>query len=240
MVTEFIDIFNLGDPVNMYINLGKFNGKNLIMPCVSKCASSTIVNVFHKLNGRTYKTHEAFYYNWNRFFNFHKYIRENRISIDEVENRWFVAVIRDPIKKLISAYHTLSYINQYRWNFSPEEYINMINQVYDKYAETNVFYIDRHLNNQFLFYEHDKVDTFVQIEDLDKFFASIGIDDIKRYNAFHTDLDAELFKKNDKLMKHLEKEYEIYNSILESDKLYKQEQATKCEGKSFANPGNCR
>lgn len=210
------DKYNDGYCINWYLNFGTFNDKQLVMPVVSKCASSTLTNLYHKINNRHYDKSNLLQYDWNKFFSFSNYMEQNRINIDKLENRLFVAVIRDPIERLISSFRTVSHIHYL--NISMYQYIDMINYTYKHCLK---YSIDRHINNQFLYYEYNKVDMFVRIKDLDKFLGTLGFTDITKYNVNNIKVDIELFKRNTTLMKNLEPEYEIYNSIInDKNKLF--------------------
>lgn len=83
------------------------NGKILIMSLVTKCANTTIANLYVNLNITKTRLNRNSNKNfWNLYSMCGRYI-----NINDYENRLCVAVIRDPLERIKSAYRTCCMFN---------------------------------------------------------------------------------------------------------------------------------
>lgn len=181
-------------------------------PIVSKCGCSSLMAVAMENSG-------MHYYNEDIYDAFRSWGVQGQLDIKSdkykniVDELKYVAVIRDPIKRVISAYKTIG-----TKSASPNDFIE--NVIYG--LENNADRLDRHILSQFKQYDMSKIDMFVNIDDLDFFLNNIKDNDkieIKRVNCSVRHIKPTK-EQETKLNFLLKEDIETYNSILKSDKIY--------------------
>lgn len=201
---------------NNYALMNRFvEDKQIAMFIVSKCACTSIFCTSMRLRN-IYNVPNINQYEYKHFGLWGtKQLDEQTLSRDLNKNEhYYVAVFRDPIERLRSAYFTL--LTYYQKDINYEQYINYLIEAFKQ----ETYYVNRHVLSQFEQYDLEVVDLFVHINDLPKYFQSINIENT------HINKSTSCFKKiqlpvNDELKSLLEKDYTIYNDILNSNKLFR-------------------
>lgn len=187
------------------------NDKTLIMPLITKCANTTIANLYVNLN----ITETNLRRNDNKNFWSLYYIHDKYVNINNYENKLCVAVIRDPLERIKSAYRTCCNFNHFIYDV--DFYYDMVCASLEKYKEGKFDNIDRHINSQFTQYDIENIDLFVHINDLDRFFAKHDI----TTEPLNVSREKIKFNNEDKLLELLKEDYHIYNNIINSDKMFR-------------------
>lgn len=177
----------------------------VITPIISKNACSSLVLI--SLKRKDLEKKYAFK-GLGDFWSDNK--RDFIINPKEYKDFKKVAVIRDPIDRIISAYTTIG---------KNKKFYDYLDDVIDTLKNVEPKYIDRHITNQFLFYDYKDVDLFVPIEKLNDYLKSIDIEklEVNQSNVVHF-INEET---KSKLLEVLKEDYKIYNDILKSDKCIK-------------------
>lgn len=186
-----------------YVILSK--SKRIKTPLVPKCGCSTLLLTALKDNNIDYSEIK----DYSNELPPHLWIKKNRILIapEEYSQYKAIAVIRDPIKRLESAYNTIG---------NGMVYDDYISYLIKELSYSDNKYIDPHIRSQFSFYKEKDIDLFIELRDLDRYFGSIGIP------VLHANISHSSFKiKDNKLLNLLDEDYQIYNAILNSDKLFR-------------------
>ncbi len=188
--------------IQCYYN--KFVGisENIATPIISKNACSSLFKI--ALNRTGYECHCDKYDNLIKWWGKRKYLL---IKEEYLVNYKKVAVIRNPLDRICSAYNTIGN------NMPREDYINEVIGTLSNY-DTND--INRHIASQFSQYDMNLIDEFIPIEYLDEYLHSNHIR-VERVNVSkHT------FKiDNERLNELLSEDFKIYNEILNGDKCFK-------------------
>lgn len=192
--------------------------KPMIMPIVSKCACSTLCALYQyrksnfNINSLDSQTHFYFFKQRSKLWN----IKPTWINKNTKNNYFVCAVIRDPLERLASAYNTLTAVYQQRYKFTIEEYIESLVRTF-QHVEPMV--INKHVQSQFYQYNINLVDMFVRIEDLDMFLRRYFKEDLNiRFNCSRSKITL---PKDERLMKILERDFEIYEHIINGDRIYR-------------------
>ena len=122
-----------------------------------------------------------------------------------------VAVIRDPLQRIISAYNTIGR------NIDFNLYIKNVINTFKNNELTN---INRHITSQFIQYDYKNIDLFIPIEKLNKYLNTLDIKDIIVNKSTFTNLTIQEQDKM-QLLELLKDDYKIYNDILKSNKCFK-------------------
>lgn len=172
-------------------------------PIVSKCACSTMLkmvieNLGLDVNRGKYDSLKG---EW-------RLLSDIKLKTEDFkENHKTFAVIRDPLERIESAYTTIG------GNMSVDEYVENILLAF---GHLHKLLINRHIVSQFLFYDVSKIDVFVPIEKLDEWFEYIGANNNGSINCSRQKIKID----DERLMEYLKEDYEIYNLILSSDKMF--------------------
>lgn len=187
--------------------------KHLLMLLTPKCANSTIANLFYNENcGKTVIDNVYAPWKWKQYFVHDKYV-----DIHDYDNRLSVAVLRDPLNRLVSAFKTFNdYISRCRKTYTIEQFAETVINSYE--CEDERYHMDRHITSQFKFHNYDDIDLYVNIEDLNDFFAEVGIE-TQAVNVSKNKVEFPEEYRN-KIIELLAKDYEIYNKIQNSEKIY--------------------
>lgn len=193
-------------------NGGGRNVKRMLIPSIPKCACSTIEMFYNKLNNKKVKHRTKHQHLLPDAFNIDSYIDIREQNLD---NCLVCCVIRDPLERIISSYHTFTNIDAHYHRFTFNEYIKSVVLTLQNYNE---YEQDRHIRSQFWFYDIDKVDLFIPINRLDSFLKTID----HRYNnrRYNVSKYKQKFISNKELNSLLKEDYKIYNSIIKKNKLF--------------------
>lgn len=188
---------------NQYVILSQ--KYKIITPIISKNACSSLKLISIQLeclkNKLKFSRLDTSYWHCNngKIFNLNKYKDFKK-----------VAVIRDPIQRIISAYNTIGR------NIDFNLYIKNVIDTFKKYELYN---IDRHITSQFIQYDYQNVDLFIPIKKLNKYLNTIDIENIiiNKSNFNNLIIPEE---NRIELLELLKNDYKIYNSILNSNKCF--------------------
>lgn len=209
IIDEGVFLEHIQDRYDKYLPIKVLDDdKTLLMPLIQKCACSTIANLYYNLNISQTEIHdEHTHYMWGKY-----YVHDKYVNVDDYENRLCVAIIRDPLERLESSYKTFCEFghNEYAEKY-PVFVINTLKSYNEDKESRNK--IDRHIASQFSAYDIDKIDLFVQINDLDRFLVKCGINKSTNVNVSKNKFR---FSKEDKntILNLLHEDYLIYNQIL--------------------------
>lgn len=191
----------------LYVYYNKFvvisKTKKIITPIISKNACSTLFKIalLDATGKECYK---------NKYDNLCiEWLQLDSLLVKEEDlvNYKKVAVIRNPLDRICSAYNTIGN------GCNKEEFINKVINTLENFTTCD---IDRHIASQFAQYDLQLIDEFIPIEYLDEYLYSIGIKtdriNVSRY-TFNTN--------NKRLIELLNNDFKIYNEILNSDKCFK-------------------
>lgn len=201
---------------NNYAVMNRFvEDKQIAMFSISKCACSTIFYNSMRLRN-IYDISDINQYEYKHFSHWKNTLLQNLTFSQDLnkDEYYYIAIFRDPIERLVSAYYTLTIFYQKDMNY--EQYVKYLIDAFKQ----DEYYVNRHVLSQFDQYDIEAVDLFVHINNLSRYFLSINIENI------HINKSILCFKNiqlpiNNELKSLLERDYEIYNNILNSDKLFK-------------------
>lgn len=184
-------------------------GRNVIrmlIPSIPKCACSTIEMFYNKLNNKKVEHRTKHQHLLPDAFNFNSYIDIRKQNLDDC---LVCCVIRDPLERIISSYHTFTNIDAHNYTLSFDNYIKSVVLTLQSY---DIHKQDRHIRSQFWFYDIDRVDLFIHINNLDPFLKTID----HRYNnrRYNVSKSKQKFIYNKELHRLLKEDYKIYNYIL--------------------------
>ena len=129
------------------------------------------------------------------------------IKEEDLPNYKKVAVVRNPLDRICSAYNTIGN------NMPREDYVNEVICALSNYDAND---INRHIASQFAQYDTNLIDEFIPIEYLDEYLHLIDI------GAERINVSRYPFKiDNERLDELLEGDFKMYNEILNGDKCYK-------------------
>ena len=129
------------------------------------------------------------------------------IKEEDLSNYKKVAVVRNPLDRICSAYNTIGN------NMPREDYVNEVICALSNYDAND---INRHIASQFAQYDTNLIDEFIPIEYLDEYLHLIDI------GAERVNVSRHPFKiDNERLNELLEGDFKMYNEILNGDKCYK-------------------
>lgn len=175
--------------------------KKLATPIISKNACSTLFKV-----GLLEKGIQCDSIRYENLDSWWWLLPRLLIKEENLLNYKIVAVIRNPLDRISSAYNTIGN------NISKEDYIDNVIHTLENFKEED---IDRHITSQFIQYDLSLIDMFIPIEYLDEYLHLINID-IERVN-----ISKSPFKiNNERLLNLLDNDFKIYNDILKGNKCF--------------------
>lgn len=194
--------------------MNRFIGdKEIAMHLISKCGCSSIF--YNSMCIHNIATDEQQVFEYKHLSAWHNDDVCNAIiKYTKEDNKYYVGVIRDPLERIKSAYYTLTTF--FKLEMSTQQYVTYLIEA----LEQDEYIINRHVLLQFRQYDYKETDLFVHINDLNRYFSSINIENcyinksIPSFKKIEFDIDT-------KLLSLLEKDYDIYNDILNSDKLFR-------------------
>lgn len=174
--------------------------KNIVTPIISKNACSTLFRIALIKAGRSCVIDK--YDRLGGLWGF-----QNSILVRDLANCKKVAVVRNPLDRICSAYNTVGY------DIPKEDFINKVIYTLENFELRD---IDRHITSQFVQYDLSLIDEFIPIEYLDEYLHSIGID-AERVNVSKSSIKID----NERLIDLLSDDFKIYNEILNGSKCFK-------------------
>lgn len=130
-----------------------------------------------------------------------------------------VAIFRDPIERYKSIFFTPCVVHLNRFDF--HENLIQLSKT-DRLSQDNPLYLDHHYIPQYVYYDFDKIDIFVELKDYKMFCQEHNIPWVmanKNINDNYTNFS--ISKEDQDIIKKLyQKDYELINKIRQSNKLY--------------------
>ena len=210
---------------------------NYAINFMSKCGCSTLGyygyiqkygNTFLRYNEKSIHEYEFKHFKYANIdqskHGYHKIINQYcLVKYEDIDRNKYktVAIFRDPIERIISARNPL--IDDYKLN-NTKEFFDLVIDQYNL-GEGNM---NQHIMPQYLYYNFDDIDIFIELKDLYKWLNSIGLEPLK-LNQTPKDLykddpynNEETFNKYIPILKKLYlNDYILIDKIKNSNKLWK-------------------
>lgn len=172
------------------------NDKDVYIAMISKNASSILFDIVLESNGiiSNISEHGAL----NGYWGFLKHLAYPTSHVLKQKDVIKVAVIRDPLERIESAYNTIGF------DMTIEQYVDCCCWSLEHLPH---LYIDRHISSQFIQTDFNLINKIVPMEKLNDYLVSIGINNTRRINCA-----KERIKINDQRLNNLlVADYKKYN-----------------------------